>query len=825
MLHEDFEITISPPTEDGYSIRGESSLLGRSEWHRVCPNFEDLNQYIRDIASRDVNEQRLKSCGEALFDLIIPMGPVRDLFHRSLGKAEGKGFGLHICLPLEPPELAALPWEYLHHRDLGWLAASVKTPVVRSPAITVELQEFQVNPPLRLLFLAPESAHLDAGGEAELLKQSLSGLRTAVEIDFLREKVTLDRIADRLTRHTFHVIHFMGHAVFANDESYIDLDDDTCSRRQVRGSEFANLFTNHRRLKLVVLNACEGAHVSGTRPLVGVVPELMRRGVPGVVGMQFRIYDQVALTFAEAFYRTLFQGPTRGRVDLAITEARNHLATKFVAHPKASRALGAPVLFVSVPTGQIYAARAASPWSLFAPAEAELDCVTRQTIEGKRGGQVDAPSRAQAKARLRRRRLARFGASTLVFAITASLLKLVAQGALDYWRVDTNVRTLIASVADGWLSEPSHPDVVLITAQRSREKSDDGREDWVAWRKWHVELIRKLAEADTGVIALDFFFYADQHANDLARAMEEATEVGTDIVVANDHVLNGEPMTSQPVRSAASVLAAALGGKGEHFQAGFCNLAPLWIFEPRSEKGVPTLPLAAHCLHRGLDPEEIQGAVQVDRMSWKLQVTLPGGVEVFDLFEVDIFDPKEDPTETSVMQKGDRLASIAIHFSDRPDDGIVTYAYRDVLNMGSADLRKAFENRIVVVGQELAGDRHTVWTSSGPRTVAGVRIQANVLNALLTRTEIGRVPIGREQLFVLLFGVLGGSLGWLLGPHATWKRMACSAGTVLIYACLTILIYVKLRLLLDAAYPLLAYLLAFWSSALTRRKWYSYTSR
>jgi len=45
----------------------------------------------------------------------------------------------------------------------------------------------------------------------------------------------------------------------------------------------------------VILNACQSSASSSTQPMVGLAPNLVRRGLPAVVAMQYSIYDDTAV--------------------------------------------------------------------------------------------------------------------------------------------------------------------------------------------------------------------------------------------------------------------------------------------------------------------------------------------------------------------------------------------------------------------------------------------------------------------------------------------------------------------------------------------------
>ena len=66
--------------------------------------------------------------------------------------------------------------------------------------------------------------------------------------------------------------------------------------------------------------------------------------------MQYPFADTAAVLFAREFYRKLCTGSNRGRVDAAVSHARNRLQMDFVD----TLAFATPVLYMRSPTGVIF---------------------------------------------------------------------------------------------------------------------------------------------------------------------------------------------------------------------------------------------------------------------------------------------------------------------------------------------------------------------------------------------------------------------------------------------------------------------------------------
>ena len=117
----------------------------------------------------------------------------------------------------------------------------------------------------------------------------------------LKDKVTRAEVSRALVEEQYHILHFIGHGTFANDDGKLLLNSEDDGHDLISAETFADFFRNYPSLKLVVLNACQGAEVSSTRQLAGIAPQLVARGIPAVVAMQYPISEAAALTFATGF--------------------------------------------------------------------------------------------------------------------------------------------------------------------------------------------------------------------------------------------------------------------------------------------------------------------------------------------------------------------------------------------------------------------------------------------------------------------------------------------------------------------------------------------
>jgi WD40 repeat protein len=313
-----------------------------------------------------------KAFGARLFDAVFA-GDVRACLRSSLDEASRQGKGLRLRLRLtDAPELADLPWEYLYHSALNrFLALSVNTPIVRYLELPERITPLAIEPPLRVLALIAsprDMPALDVEREWQRLNEALGGLiaRGLVTLERV-EQPSLLGLQQRLRRARYHILHFIGHGGFdtRSQDGELLLEDADGSGYRISGQDLGMLLHDHRSLRLVVLNACEGARASRTDPFAGAAQSLVQQGLPAVIAMQFEVSDEAAIALARDFYGALADGYP---VDAALSEARK---TLFASGSGVE--WGTPVLYLRAPDGRIFS----MPQASSSPAAGEN---TRRTL-------------------------------------------------------------------------------------------------------------------------------------------------------------------------------------------------------------------------------------------------------------------------------------------------------------------------------------------------------------------------------------------------------------------------------------------------------------
>lgn len=147
----------------------------------------------------------------------------------------------------------------------------------------------------------------------------------------------------------WHTFHFMGHGEFdhKSEEGFIALADDGGRTHRLSATELGRLLADHQPLRLVILNSCEGAKASERAIFSSTASILVRRGIPAVLAMQYKISDIAAIEFSRVFYEALADGMT---VDAAVAEARKSISIAV----KNTMEWGTPVIYMRSLDGRIF---------------------------------------------------------------------------------------------------------------------------------------------------------------------------------------------------------------------------------------------------------------------------------------------------------------------------------------------------------------------------------------------------------------------------------------------------------------------------------------
>ncbi|MFN8439899.1 MAG: SUMF1/EgtB/PvdO family nonheme iron enzyme [Caldilineaceae bacterium] len=361
MNYLDFDLQIEASGDGNqYRARVLASPAGEAESLFTLPFDEkDLYIFVLSVGQTRIGVRRLGSpqmrlvteLGSQLYQAVF-QDQVQSCFLRSLDEAEKRGAGLRLRLRLDST-LINLPWEFLYdttHRR--FLSHSNRTPIVRFLELPQPSRALPVTLPLKVLVVIASPCDytpLNVEQEWSKVKGAVKELEERGLLQLTRlEQGTLSALRRKLLKEQFHILHFIGHGAYDAERQagVILLEDENGRARRISGTHLGMLLHDHASLRLLLLNACEGARTAVTDLFAGVAQYLVLQGVPAVIAMQFEITDQAAITLAQAFYEALLMGTS---VDVALAEAR-----KAIFAEGNDVEWGTPVLYMRANDGRLF---------------------------------------------------------------------------------------------------------------------------------------------------------------------------------------------------------------------------------------------------------------------------------------------------------------------------------------------------------------------------------------------------------------------------------------------------------------------------------------
>lgn len=373
MKYKDFDLLIQPAgTLNGryrasviQSPGGEASHdfqlpFQKMEIENYLLRFNPSRQGVRGTVSSE--EAKAVEFGAGLFNAVF-RGDVENCLVRSLDAVRANREGLRIRLRLnDAPELASLPWEYLYNKP-NFFALSSETPIVRYQHLSESIEPLRITPPVRVLVMISSPSgypRLKVTREWRQLKRALASLEEAGLVKLERmHAATLSALQEQIRQATrnnegYHIFHFIGHGGYLNDSQtgILIFENDKKQAHEVSGTVLGTFLREQGSVRLVVLNACEGARASLTDPFAGTAQSLIQKGIPAVIAMQFAITDGAAITFADNFYKAIADGDP---VDAALSEARRAMYARALEKEVSVRIeWGTPVLYLRAQEAQIF---------------------------------------------------------------------------------------------------------------------------------------------------------------------------------------------------------------------------------------------------------------------------------------------------------------------------------------------------------------------------------------------------------------------------------------------------------------------------------------
>lgn len=365
MEYLNFDVEIAPGSGNLYPVAanseaGEGHLGMRFPFDSAALSNALLhvqNALLRAAAPRrqvlSPEDQLVQAFGQQLFEALFA-GEVLRLYEASGALAEKQRKGLRVRLRILAPDLATVPWEMLYDSTQDeYLCFLSNTLLVRYLEVPHLIQPLSVELPLQVLamIVAPsDQGRLDVEHERLQLLEAMAPLeqRGLLQLRWVPGQ-TWHALQQMLWQQDWHIFHFIGHGGFdpQSQEGVLALANEQGRSHLLNATELGRLLAQRQALRLVVLNACQGAAGSQADLFSSTAATLARRGIPAVLAMQYEITDRAAIELTRGFYGALTAGLP---VDEAVTQARTSISVGL------TRTLEwvTPVLYLRAPDGVLF---------------------------------------------------------------------------------------------------------------------------------------------------------------------------------------------------------------------------------------------------------------------------------------------------------------------------------------------------------------------------------------------------------------------------------------------------------------------------------------
>ena len=361
VLNQNFDIFINPPNPAGaYPLQVIKSPAGQTEepsYQTLPKTIDHLLLFVQELVAERADMQEL---GEILFRFLFPPDIYR-LFVESRSQLQ-EGQRLRLRLRWGDlrvgHDLGRLPWEYLYEPDsphAGFLALNRQISLVR---FLHGRPPLPINAPATLKVLAvtasPEDhPPLQLKTEIAQLQQAIQQVGSNHQIDLtILEDATPTTLRRAIEQHQPHIFHYAGHGQRGEKVGSLLLCDDDGKAIPYPASDL-QVILQDSSVRVAILNGCETAAKPTNNdqkaevPMQSIAGQLIKAKLAAVVGMQYRIPDQAALSFLTDLYQAIARDEP---LDHALTQARIGL----YADGTDKNHWAIPALYLQVDNGRLF---------------------------------------------------------------------------------------------------------------------------------------------------------------------------------------------------------------------------------------------------------------------------------------------------------------------------------------------------------------------------------------------------------------------------------------------------------------------------------------
>lgn len=346
----DFDLHIA---SDGHIIA--SSPEGQAISHISTQLPSSIRLSLQLIKRRQTDAELLKEVGNSLYEWLFPTA-IHTHLQQTEAVARRDKAKLRLRIRIESAAIASLPLEFIYREGGGYfLAANPDTVVSRylnSPLPPEGVRRREG--PLHMLTIIADpidQVRLDPDEWESIIEEAVAKPLTDNQMTLRTVKrATRKEIRNALLEQRPDIIQFVGHGIYQDGKGYLALvDDDTSNTWTVNDERFANLFMGYDdHLGLVVMATCESAQSDDPQSFLGIAPQLVQRGTPAVIAMQYSVYIKTAEVFLEEFYTAV---AARKPIDWAVQSARNGVSLEFGLD---NREFATPVLYMRARDGNVF---------------------------------------------------------------------------------------------------------------------------------------------------------------------------------------------------------------------------------------------------------------------------------------------------------------------------------------------------------------------------------------------------------------------------------------------------------------------------------------
>jgi hypothetical protein len=346
----DFDLHVAP---DGHVVA--NSLEGQASFDVPTEPPNDIQLALKLIEQRQVNLGLLRQVGQSLYSWLFP-APIHTHFQQTEAVARRDKVKLRLRMRIEAETIACLPLEFLFRSTGGYFLA-VNPDTVLSRYLHLPVPAGKVrrrDNPLHMLAIIADptdQTRLNPDEWEAIIKGALADPLASGQMTLqVVKRATRKEIRNALLKQKPDIIQFVGHGVYEGGRGYLALvDEATGGTWLVDDERFANIYMGYSdNLGLISLATCESAKSDNPQGFLGIAPQLVQRGVPAVLAMQYEVYIATAKVFLEDFFTSV---AARKPIDWAVQAARNAISQEFGLD---NREFATPVLYMRARDGDVF---------------------------------------------------------------------------------------------------------------------------------------------------------------------------------------------------------------------------------------------------------------------------------------------------------------------------------------------------------------------------------------------------------------------------------------------------------------------------------------